>query len=80
MNVNETLTNGGGDVSAMTDALDALAEIHDRRREVDRLERDRIAAARAAGAPWGRIAETLGMRTRQAAEQRYSRLNEALGD
>lgn len=79
MNVNEELTRGET-VSAMTDALNALAGVHERRQELDRLERDRIAAAREAGAPWGRIAETLGVRSRQAAEQRYSRLVEALGE
>ena len=77
MTVNEALTKGG-DVSAMTDALDAITEVHERRREVDILERDRIAAARAAGAPWTRIAQVLNVRSRQAAEQRYSRLDEAL--
>ncbi|WP_304456005.1 hypothetical protein [Nocardiopsis sp. YSL2] len=64
----------------LTDALDALAAVPDRRREAEIFERDRIAAARAAGASWERIAKTLGIRTRQGAEQRYNRLVEATAD
>lgn len=67
-------------MSAMNDALAAIEEVRERRQELDRLERDRIAKARTAGAPWGRIATALGVRSRQAAEQRYSRLTEALGE
>lgn len=65
-------------MSEITEALDALAEVAERRQEVDTLERDRIEAARKAGASWGKIADTLGIRSRQGAEQRYARLKEAL--
>lgn len=65
---------------SMKDNLDALAEIPARRHELDVLERDRITAARAAGASWERIAKTLGIKSRQGAEQRYNRLVEATSD
>jgi len=61
----------------MTDRLEELADVARLRTEVDVIERDRIAAARAAGASWERIASTLGVRSRQGAEQRYNRLVES---
>lgn len=64
-------------MSTMQQALAALAEIPALRRDLDAQERERIAAARAAGAPWDRIASALGIRSRQGAEQRYARLTEA---
>lgn len=64
-------------MSAMTERLDDLAEVARLRREVDVIERDRITAAREAGASWDRIAQTLGIRTRQGAQQRHSALIKA---
>lgn len=61
-------------MSAMTDRLDELADVARLRREVDVIERDRITAAREAGASWDRIAQTLGIRTRQGAQQRHTAL------
>jgi len=63
--------------SPMQVALDELAEVTATRRDLDTLERDRITAARRAGASWERIASALGIRSRQGAEQRYHRLMEA---
>jgi hypothetical protein len=53
----------------------ALAGLANLRAELDRLERDLIAAARDHGASWSQIAAALGLRSRQAAEQRWLRLN-----
>ncbi|HEY2792175.1 MAG TPA: hypothetical protein VGJ28_07470 [Micromonosporaceae bacterium] len=57
------------------EALAALAHIPRLRRELDAAERGLIDAARGAGASWAEIAETLGLRSRQAAEQRRLRLD-----
>ncbi|MEU5859339.1 hypothetical protein ABZ799_28840 [Nocardiopsis dassonvillei] len=64
-------------MSEMTDRLADLTEVPKLRREVDVVERDRIAAARAAGAPWDRIAAALGIKSRQGAQQRYATLVKA---
>jgi hypothetical protein len=52
-----------------------LAGLANLRSELDRLERDLIASARDHGASWSQIAAALGLRSRQAAEQRWLRLN-----
>ena len=64
----------------MTDRLDDLADVARLRREIDMIERDRIAAARDAGASWERIATVLGIRSRQGAQQRYTHLVEATAE
>jgi hypothetical protein len=53
----------------------ALADLANLRAELDRLERILIASARDHGASWSQIAGALGLRSRQAAEQRWLRLN-----
>lgn len=45
------------------------------RRDLDRIEHRLIGLARGAGAGWQEIADSLGLRSRQAAEQRYLRLD-----
>lgn len=65
-------------MSEIDQRLGELADVAKLRYDVDVIERDRIAAARAAGASWDRIAAVLGIRSRQGAEQRYARLKEAL--
>ncbi|MFE3458595.1 hypothetical protein ACFXKD_13720 [Nocardiopsis aegyptia] len=65
-------------MSEMNERLEELADVARLRHDVDVIERDRIAAARAAGASWDRIAAVLGIRSRQGAEQRYARLKEAV--
>src|SRR5438445_2814021 len=45
------------------------------RRDLDRIEHRLIGLARDAGAGWQQIADSLGLRSRQAAEQRYLRLD-----
>lgn len=65
--INELLTNG--------DPLEGLALIEAARREVDEAERELIEAARARGYGWAAIAAALGLRSRQAAEQRWLRLS-----
>ncbi|GAA1373902.1 hypothetical protein [Catellatospora chokoriensis] len=54
----------------------ALAELRDLRAAIDDAERDLLAAARRKGVSWGRVAAALGLRSRQAAEQRAARLAE----
>ena len=61
------------------DLLGALAEVRRRRRELDAAERGLIERARESGLPWPRIAEALGLASRQAAEQRLLRLSAADG-
>jgi hypothetical protein len=58
------------------DPLIALARLADLRGALDRAERDLIAGARQQGASWTQIAEALGLRSRQAAEQRWLRLSD----
>jgi len=64
--INELLTR--------TEPLEGLALIEAARREVDDAERELIEAARAQGHGWAAIATALGLRSRQAAEQRWLRL------
>ena len=52
--------------------LDALRELARGEVELERLCRDRIASARAAGATWEQIGTALGM-TRQAAREFFTR-------
>jgi hypothetical protein len=57
------------------DPLEGLARIEAARRELDETERALIEAARAQGHGWAAIAAALGLRSRQAAEQRWLRLS-----
>jgi hypothetical protein len=61
----------------VTAGLTLLAPIRDR---MDHDELLLLAGARARGLTWEQIAETLGLDTRQAAEQRYRRLRERWQD
>lgn len=64
----------------LNNSLDALSGVRGLRRELDILERDRITAARAEGASWDRIAQALGIRTRQGAQQRHAALINATNE
>ena len=81
--VNGSLTTAGlvrhARVVAGSDVLKALATIGGRRDELDRAEWLLVAAARRDGATWAEVAKTLGLRSRQAAEQRWLRLQGAVG-
>jgi hypothetical protein len=66
VSINELLTG---------EPLAGLARIEAARREVDEAERELIEAARARGHGWAAIASALGLRSRQAAEQRWLRLS-----
>lgn len=55
--------------------LDALRLLAGLRAELDAAERRLIEAARDRGASWARIATSLGLSSRQAAEQRWLRLS-----
>ena len=65
--INKLLTEG--------DPLEGLARIDAARRAVDEAERELIEAARMRGDGWAAIAAALGLRSRQAAEQRWLRLS-----
>jgi len=56
------------------DAGDALELVHWLQGDLDRLEYEVITLARSMGVTWAKIAVRLGLRSRQAAEQRYLRL------
>jgi hypothetical protein len=60
--------------SAGNAAIDALPSIVGLREQLDRCELLLIESARASGASWTRVAQALGLGSRQAAEQRFLRL------
>ncbi len=60
--------------TANTGLIEELRRARERRTSVEHAELAAIQAARSAGLSWSRIAEALGLRSRQAAEQRLSRL------
>jgi hypothetical protein len=63
--------------TAQTSELEAgLALIDFARSELDALETALVFTARAEGLSWARIAQTMGMRSPQAAQQRYQRTAE----
>lgn len=63
--------------SAQTSELEAgLALIESARSDLDTLEAALVLTARAEGLTWARIAETIGLRSPQAAQQRYQRTAE----
>ncbi|MFL4496487.1 hypothetical protein ACJ6WD_35395 [Streptomyces sp. VTCC 41912] len=59
------------------DVLAALTQVGDARQRLERLELDLIRAARSRGASWQRVADGLGLGTRQSAETRAMRLETA---
>ncbi|NEB59706.1 hypothetical protein G3I20_18875 [Streptomyces sp. SID8111] len=59
------------------DLLAALTQVEEARARLDALERDLIRGARNRGASWQKIADSLGMANRQAAEARATRLERA---
>ncbi len=68
-----------GDPVDPDSALTALAHLAGLRAILDQAEHDLTEAARAGGIGWSRIAITLGLRSRQAAEQRWLRLAAPIG-
>lgn len=56
-------------------ALEVLPSIVGLREQLDRCELMLIESARASGASWTRVAQALGLGSRQAAEQRFLRLS-----
>lgn len=66
--------------SARTSELAAgLSLIESARSDLDALETALVFTARAEGLTWARIAETMGMNSPQAAQQRYQRTSERPG-
>jgi len=63
-----------GDQATPEDVQDALRLLPGLRDELDSAERQLIEATRDRGASWAALAAPLGVRSRQAAEQRYRRL------
>jgi len=64
---------------AQREAAAALALIPDLRTDLDTAERRLIGILRGHGVSWQAIADILGLRSRQAAEQRWLRLSGAAG-
>jgi hypothetical protein len=64
---------------AKDEVLAALARIADLRSDLDNAERRLIGIVRGHGVSWQAIADILGLRSRQAAEQRWLRLSGAAG-
>ncbi|MYS39110.1 hypothetical protein K388_07178 [Streptomyces sp. KhCrAH-43] len=60
------------------DVLAALTQIAEARASLDRLEHDLIRAARIRSASWQKIADSLALANRQAAEARATRLERAV--
>jgi hypothetical protein len=67
------------DDTSADEALAALAALRALRARLDSWEPQLIAAARRAGASWAQLAPVLGVASRQAAERRYLRLDDAGG-
>jgi hypothetical protein len=59
--------------------LTALTVLRELRERIATWEPELIAAARAAGTSWGRLAPAMGVTSRQAAERRYLRLRPGTG-
>lgn len=68
----EAAAGGDGEIVA------ALARLRELRAAVDRAEVELLVAARGRRVSWSRVAAALGLRSRQAAEQRTARLTEQL--
>lgn len=71
---------GGGEETPEVpaeDVLAALTQMTEARANLDALERDLIRAARSRSTSWQKIADSLGMANRQAAEARATRLERA---
>lgn len=68
----QVVAAGGTDASEVLAALASLPVV---RGDLDRVERELIAAARDLGVAWPAIAQALGLGSRQAAEQRWLRLS-----
>jgi hypothetical protein len=67
----EVVASGGSDAAEVLAALGAMPAL---RRDLDRVERELIEAARELGVAWPTIAQALELGSRQAAEQRWLRL------
>lgn len=65
---------GGGDPDAARDLPAGLRLLESARAELDALEAGLLFLARAEGLTWGQIAEHLGVRSPQAAQQRFERV------
>ena len=67
---------GQGDDVSVPELEAGLSLIDSARSELDSLETALVFTARAEGLTWARIAEALGLRSPQAAQQRYQRTAE----
>ena len=63
-----------------TDPLEALRELARSEPELERLRRDRVLAARAAGATWEQVGNALGISRQSAWEYFTARIREQLAD
>ncbi|GAA3294785.1 MULTISPECIES: DNA-binding protein [Dactylosporangium] len=71
--------NDPGALELPDDLLAAITLLATARAELDQLEAGLLFVARAEGLTWGQIAEPLGLRTAQAAQQRNERVLGRLG-
>ncbi|TDC83055.1 DNA-binding protein [Micromonospora sp. KC606] len=80
--IRQALWRANTDRSALElpeDLLAAIALLAAGRSELDQLEAGLLFVARAEGLTWAQIAEALGVRTAQAAQQRHDRVATRLG-
>lgn len=75
-----TVADPGAQGSGVETALAALRRIPSARARLDEAERRLIDEARRYGATWAQVAAALALATRQAAEQRRSRLGRAAAE
>jgi len=81
--IRQALWRANTDRSALElpeDLLAAIALLAAGRSELDQLEAGLLFVARAEGLTWSQIAEALGVRTAQAAQQRHDRVVTRLGE
>lgn len=71
--------NSGAGLDVPADLYAALQLIESARAELDALETGLLFVARAEGLTWPQIAERLGVRSPQAAQQRFERVSQRAG-
>lgn len=71
--------NSGAGLDVPADLYAALQLIESARAELDGLETGLLFVARAEGLTWPQIAERLGVRSPQAAQQRFERVSQRAG-
>ncbi|MEV6930048.1 DNA-binding protein [Dactylosporangium sp. NPDC051485] len=81
--IRQALWRAGTDRGALElpdDLLAAITLLASARAELDQLEAGLLFVARAEGLTWAQVAQPLGLRTAQAAQQRHERVLARLGE